>query len=165
MKVTISKSSAEGIVSVPTSKSMTIRALMCAALAKGESEVVHPLVSEDTEAAVAVLEQIGVKIKKDPDIWRVTGGVFRIPQKELYCGESATTLRFMTAICSLLPGKHRLVGGPSLMKRPVKSLVEALRMLGVKAFTEGRTTPPVIVEGGTLTGDTTVLPGLSLIHI
>ncbi len=159
MKVTVKKSELTGKVAAPASKSMTIRALMCAALSRGNSEIVNPLVSEDTNAAADVLGKIGVSIDKEKDVWRVTGGSLRVPKEELFCGESATTLRFMTTVCSLLPGKNTLIGGPSLSKRPVKSLVEALSKLGVKGTIEGKTTPPVTIEGGTLKGGPTELPG------
>jgi 3-phosphoshikimate 1-carboxyvinyltransferase len=158
MKVTVSKSEVKGKVSVPPSKSQTIRGLMCAALARGESEVVNPLICEDTEAAADVLSKVGIQIQREKDLWRVRGGTFRAPDTDLFCGESATTLRFMTAVCSLIPGKCQLVGGPSLLKRPVKSLVEALKRLGVNCYIEVKT-PPVIVEGGTLKGGKTELPG------
>jgi 3-phosphoshikimate 1-carboxyvinyltransferase len=159
MKVTIDKSEIKGEVRVPSSKSMTIRALICAALAKGETEIVSPLVSDDTDAAAAVLGKIGVGIVKEDNVWRVSGGALRVPSGDLYCGESATTLRFLTAICALIPGEHRLVGGPSLSRRPVRSLVEALRMLGVKGELEGKTTPPVNISGGKLRGGQAELPG------
>ncbi len=159
MIVTVNKSAVKGLVQVPSSKSMTIRGLMCAALSRGTSEIVHPLVSEDTQAAADVLGKIGVTVRKESDLWRVTGGSLRAPAGELYCGESATTMRFMIAICSLIPGTHTLVGGPSLTKRPVKSLVEALRKLGVKSTLGGKTTPPVTVEGGTFKGGLTEIAG------
>jgi len=159
MKVTVKKSKIKGIVGAPSSKSMTIRALMCAALSMGNSEILHPLVSEDTDAAADVLGKIGVKIQKEKGLWRVSGGNLHVPVGDLHCGESATTLRFMTAICSLIPGEHRLVGGALLSKRPVKSLVEALRQLGIKGSTEGKTTPPVTIQGGTLKGGVTEIPG------
>jgi 3-phosphoshikimate 1-carboxyvinyltransferase len=138
---------------------MTIRALTCAALSTGESEIVHPLVSDDTNAAAAVLAKIGTVIRKGDNAWKVTGGKFRIIQEDLDCGESATTLRFMTAICSLIPGPHRLVGGPSLSKRPIGSLVEALAKLGVKASMERPGFPPVTVQGGSFKGGETEIPG------
>ena len=159
MKVSVNKSELAGEVRIPSSKSMTIRALMCAALAKGETEIINPLVSDDTNAAAEVLGKIGVIIRKEDNVWKVTGGSLRIPTEDLYCGESATTLRFMMAICSLIPGEHRLIGGPSLSKRPVRSLVEALKMLGVKGTLEGKTTPPVIINGGKFRGGETELPG------
>ena len=55
MRVSLHKSEVKGKVSVPSSKSYTIRGLMCAALARGESEVINPLTSDDTEAAIEVL--------------------------------------------------------------------------------------------------------------
>jgi 3-phosphoshikimate 1-carboxyvinyltransferase len=159
MKVIIDKSEARGRVSVPSSKSQTIRGLMCAALAKGESRIVNPLVCEDTSAAIDVLSKVGIRVQQEKGLWRVAGGTFRVPDADLHCGESATTLRFMTAICSLIPGRCRLVGGPSLLRRPVRSLVEALKKIGVKCSIEGKTTPPVVVEGGALKGGLTELPG------
>jgi 3-phosphoshikimate 1-carboxyvinyltransferase len=65
----------------------------------------------------------------------------------------------MTAICALIPGRHRLIGGPSLSQRPVKPLVDALQNLGIKAAVEGKDTPPVTIEGGPITVDSTELPG------
>ncbi|HEY97138.1 MAG TPA: 3-phosphoshikimate 1-carboxyvinyltransferase [Dehalococcoidia bacterium] len=159
MQVTVNKSEPKGSVKVPSSKSQTIRALMCAALSKGESVLENPLVCEDTDAAADVLGKVGIDIQRGDGTWRVLGGTFRAPSEDLYCGESATTLRFMTAICSIIPGKCRLVGGPSLSKRPVRSLVEALGKLGVTCSLDGKTTSPVSVEGSTLRGGTTELPG------
>ena len=159
MKVTVHKSEVKGSITVPSSKSLTIRALMCAALAKGTSEIVNPLASEDTDAAAAVLGKVGVSVKKGYEFWRVFGGNLQASLDDLFCGESATTLRFMTALCALIPGRHRLVGGPSLSQRPIGPLVEALKKLGVNAATEGAGMPPVTVEGGSLKGETTDIPG------
>jgi 3-phosphoshikimate 1-carboxyvinyltransferase len=159
MKISVNKSVIKGVVNVPSSKSMTIRGLMCAALSRGVSEIVHPLVSDDTNAAAEVLGKIGVGIQKENDLWRVTGGSLRAPVGELHCGESATTMRFMIAICSLIPGTHTLVGGPSLTTRPVKSLVEALKKLGIKSTLGGKTTPPVTIDGGNFKGSQTEIPG------
>ncbi|OGO19420.1 MAG: 3-phosphoshikimate 1-carboxyvinyltransferase [Chloroflexi bacterium RBG_16_50_11] len=159
MKVTIGKSIIKGVATVPSSKSMTIRALMCAALSTGESEIIHPLVSDDTRAAANVLTKLGTVIHQERDVWKVYGGKFRTVNEALDCGESATTLRFMTAICSLIPGHHTLVGGPSLSKRPIGSLIEALAKLGVKASTGKLPTPPVYIEGGTFKGGLTEIPG------
>jgi len=158
MKALISKSEIKGKAQAPSSKSYTIRGLMCAALADGESEILNPLVSDDTEAAIDVLSKIGVSVHKEGDLWRVTGGSFREPDADLFCAESAATLRFMTAICALVPGRCRLIAGPSLSRRLVKPLVQALRQLGVDCSCQGEL-PPVVVEGGRLKGGITELPG------
>ena len=159
MKVTIKKSEVKGTITVPSSKSQTIRVLMCSALARGESEIISPLESEDTKAAVRVLAKIGVTVREEDGRWKVSGGNFRVPNEDLNCGESATTFRFLTAVCALIPGRHRLTGGPSLSRRPMRPLVEALRKLGVRCSAEARGTPPVTIEGGTFTGGLTELPG------
>jgi 3-phosphoshikimate 1-carboxyvinyltransferase len=159
MNITIQKSAVKGKLRVPSSKSLTIRALMCAALAKGTSEIQYPLVSDDSNAAADVLGKLGVIIENLGDTWRVTGGKFKIPTEDLYCGESATTLRFIMAICSLLPGRFRILGGPSLNQRPVRSLVDALKQLGINATMESKVSPPVTVQGGTLSGNLAEIPG------
>ena len=158
MKASISKSEIRGKVIAPSSKSYTIRGLMSAALAKGESEIVRPLGSDDTEASLNVLSQVGIRVHQKGDSWMVAGGDFRPPDTDLFCGESAATLRFMTAICSLVPGRCRLTTGPSLSKRPVRPLVDALKQLGVNCSCQSEL-PPVIVEGGELKGGVTELPG------
>jgi 3-phosphoshikimate 1-carboxyvinyltransferase len=158
MRVSIDRSEIKGKVSAPSSKSYTIRGLMCAALAKGESEIIHPLSSDDTKAAINVLSKVGVTVRQEKDLWRVAGGDFRKPDADLFCGESAATLRFMTAICSIIPGQCRLTVGPSLTRRPVKPLVEALKQLGVDCSAQGDVAP-VVVKGGGLKGGVTELPG------
>ena len=103
MQASVSKSEVLGIINAPPSKSYTIRGLMCAAIAKGDSQILSPLVSGDTEAAAAVLGKIGAGVIRHPDVWNVTGGKFRQPEGDLYCVDSAATLRFMAAICAIIP--------------------------------------------------------------
>ncbi len=158
MKASVDKSEVKGKMRAPSSKSYTIRGLMCAALANDESELIHPLNSDDTEAAIDVLSKVGVHLRQEEELWQVTGGNLHEPDTDLFCGESAATLRFMTAICSLIPGKCRLTAGPSLSKRPIRPLVQALRQLRVNCSCQGEL-PPVIVDGGRLKGGVTELPG------
>lgn len=159
MKARINQCTLHGKVTVPSSKSMTIRALFCAALARGDSRIEHPLISDDTNHAADVLRKVGVTINDVDGVWQVTGGKFKIPAAELNCGESATTLRFMTALVALLPGTIKLTGAPGLLKRPVRTLVDALRMLGVKGSTENKMMPPVTITGGTFKGGTVEIAG------
>ena len=158
MRASIYKSEVKGKVKAPPSKSYTIRGLMCAALAKGESEIIYPLSSDDTEAALNVLGKVGIRVHQKGDLWRVIGGDFCEPDTALFCGESATTLRFMTAVCSLVPGKCRLTSASSLSKRPIKPLLQALRQLGVDCAYRDEDSS-VVVNGGRLRGGTVELPG------
>jgi len=158
MKVNIEKSDIRGKVTAPPSKSYTIRGMMCAALARGMSEIVNPLPADDTEAALRVLENIGVIVEPAKDLWRIDGGNLHQPEVDLYCGDSAATLRFMTAISSLVPGQSRLTAGPSLSKRLVEPLVKALQRLGVDCSSNNGVAP-VVVNGARLKGGEAELPG------
>ncbi len=158
MKVSISKSVVRGSVTAPSSKSYTIRALVCAALAGGESKLVSPLGSEDTEACRKVLESIGVTIEEKADSWSVHGGQLRAPANDLYCRESAATHRFMTAVCALVPGKCRLTAAPSLVKRPIEPMLSPLRQLGIECDYD-RQTGAVTVQGGMLKDGEAEMPG------
>ena len=158
MKASISKSVIKGTVCAPSSKSFTIRGLICAALAGGESVLINPLTSDDTEASLGILHELGIKVDQKDGLWRVNGGNLQAPDSDLFCNESAATLRFMSAICSFVTGRCHLTTGHSLSRRPVKPLVEALQQLGVKCSCRGEL-PPVTVEGGTLKGGVTELPG------
>jgi 3-phosphoshikimate 1-carboxyvinyltransferase len=156
MKISLHKSQLEGSLAAPPSKSYTIRGLMTAALARGQSRLTDPLTSDDTEAAWDVLEQAGVGLSRSEDSWLIQGDDLKEPAKDLFCRDSAATMRFMTAICSLVPGRSRLVPGPSLARRPVQPLLEALGQLGVSCRTEGSA---VVVDGGRLRGGTVEMAG------
>jgi 3-phosphoshikimate 1-carboxyvinyltransferase len=118
-----------------------------------------PLISDDTGATGRVLEQLGVGISRMDGAWKVAGGSLRKPESDLHCDESGTTLRLVTAMCSLVQGDCKLVGGPSLTKRPVGPLVDGLRQLGADCESTGGF-PPVAVKGrGGLPGGEAALPG------
>ncbi len=157
MKASISKSAINGKVLAPSSKSYTIRGVLCAALAKGRSEILHPLGSDDTEAAKDVLSKVGVGFLQQADSWQVAGGTFHQPDTDLFCRESATTLRFMTTMCSLIPGQCRLTSAPSLSRRPIEPLLQALRQLGVDCYQDKEES--IVIKGGRLRGGLTELPG------
>jgi len=158
MKASISKSEIKGTVSAPSSKSYTIRGLMCAALARGESKIINPLGSDDTEASLDVLNKLGIQVIQGKDLWQVAGGLFHEPDTELFCRESAATLRFMTAICSLVYSTCYLTSAPSLSARPIKPLLQALRQLGIDCFYQDDRAC-VVVKGGKLKSGVAEIPG------
>ncbi|MCD6547853.1 MAG: hypothetical protein J7K10_00085, partial [Thermodesulfobacterium sp.] len=87
---------------LPTSKSLTQRALICSALAEGVSKIIEPLKSEDTLLLKSALEDVGIKIKEDGNIWEVEG---RCPPllsgKRVFLGNNGTGARFFIAMASL----------------------------------------------------------------
>ncbi|MFC2035294.1 3-phosphoshikimate 1-carboxyvinyltransferase [Chloroflexota bacterium] len=157
MRASISKSEISGKGIAPSSKSYTIRGLIGAALAKGESEILHPLSSDDTKASLDVLGKVGINIHQKEASWGITGGNFHVSNTDLFCRDSAATLRFMTAVCSLITGECRLTAGPSLSQRPIQPLLQALGQLGVTCYQDEKML--VVVKGGKLKGGVIELPG------
>lgn len=156
MKVKLEQSNLHGEIAAPSSKSYTIRALVLAAMAHGESYIANPLICDDTKATRKVLEQLGANIKDHGDLWQVTGGNLRPSREPLYCQESAATLRFISALCATLPGKSTIVGGPTLSLRPHLPLLGALEQVGASCQ-QNRDT--IIVDGSGIIGGTINIPG------
>lgn len=159
MIVTVKPSDVNGSIRAPASKSMTHRALICAALAEGKSHIKNPLVSDDTGATKRLLKELGIKIEDTEDGYLITGGTLREPSSDLYCDESGTTMRLMTAICALIDGTCRLTGGKGLTKRPIGQLVDALKQLGVECSSEGGYPPVTASSNGRLRGGIVEIPG------
>jgi 3-phosphoshikimate 1-carboxyvinyltransferase len=155
-------------VGVPGSKSITNRALVLAALsAKGFGWALrNVLQSEDTEVMIDALRALGFRVLTD---WSdqtvvVNSGEDEplIPARgaELFVANSGTTMRFLTAIVSLGQGRFRLDGVPRMRERPIEDLLDALRQLGVEAYSEhSNGCPPVIVETRGLAGGKARLRG------
>jgi 3-phosphoshikimate 1-carboxyvinyltransferase len=142
-------------VRVPGSKSLTNRALLVAALAEGPSRLRGPLVSEDTDAMLRALRQLGIAIDDAGPDWRIEGSDARLrgPDAPLHVGNSGTTARFLTAAACLADGPVVIDGDPRMRERPIADLVDTLVALGADCRIEGRDgCPPVRVAGGRLAG-------------
>ncbi|HTM54176.1 MAG TPA: 3-phosphoshikimate 1-carboxyvinyltransferase [Pirellulales bacterium] len=139
----------------PGSKSLTNRALVCAALARGRSTLHGALASEDTRVMIDALGTLGISIaESDRDRkLEVEGCGGKIPSQgaELYIANSGTTVRFLTALVSLAHGDFRLHGTPRMHERPISDLLESLADLGVNARSEAGTgCPPVLIQANGL---------------
>ncbi len=162
LKVKPSKLSGE--VTAPPSKSYTHRAFMIAALAKGESRIVDPLLGFDTEATIEAVRALGAEVVQEENVWRVrgTGGQLKPRVDMIDARNSGTTIRLMSAIAALSPRPVRLTGDESILKRPMGPLMEALLGLGAKAKCEGAAgRPPVVVGGGLRGGEVEITGAVS----
>ncbi|MBU8539066.1 3-phosphoshikimate 1-carboxyvinyltransferase [Falsiroseomonas tokyonensis] len=153
-----------GRVAPPGSKSITNRALLLAALARGTSRITGALKSDDTRHMAEALRAMGVTVAEpDATSFVVTGsGALRAPAAPLFLGNAGTATRFLTAAAALADGPVVLTGDAHMQKRPIAPLVTALAALGVTA--EAPTgCPPVTVQGrGGFAGEAvTVDAGLS----
>lgn len=137
-----------GRVTPPGSKSITNRALLLAALARGTSRLTGALKSQDTALMAAALRQMGVRIEEpDPTSFIVTGsGRLLEPPEPLMLGNAGTATRFLTAAAALVEGRVVVDGDEHMRKRPIAPLVAALNSLGIAAAAPTGC-PPVTIEG------------------
>jgi 3-phosphoshikimate 1-carboxyvinyltransferase len=140
-------------LAAPASKSVTNRALLCAALASGTSRLLGAAASDDAEAMAAALVELGAGVEPT-DPWTVegTGGRLRSPARALDARLSGTAMRFLAAAATLTPTGATVTGQPPLLRRPVGPLVAALRALGAEVGDAGGGLPPVTAAGGGLDG-------------
>lgn len=139
-------------VPVPGSKSITNRALLLAALADSPSTIHLPLRSRDTQLMAAALRSLGVRIADGPaGSWMVTPGQLH-GSAELDCGLAGTVMRFVPPAAALADGEVRFDGDEQARVRPMGTVLNALRTLGVEV--EGDTLPFVLHGHGSVRGGT-----------
>jgi 3-phosphoshikimate 1-carboxyvinyltransferase len=144
-------------ISPPGSKSLTNRALVLAALADGQSKLSNVLFADDTLVMLDGLRKLGFAVDADESTHTVRvggrGGKIPAASAELFCGNSGTTIRFVTALCGLGRGNYTLDGIPRMRQRPIGQLVDMLRQLGVRSRYVGEQGfPPIEVLADTLPG-------------
>jgi 3-phosphoshikimate 1-carboxyvinyltransferase len=154
----------DATVTLPGSKSITNRALVCAALAEGVSELRHPLRADDTEAMLDGLRALGVAIEVDWDADRivVTGCTGRpLADAALIDARlSGTTSRFLLPVAALGEGRRRVDGAHRLRERPMGPALAALQALGADLHEVGAPgSLPVELVGGTLAGGEVAISG------
>ncbi|MDX2380061.1 MAG: 3-phosphoshikimate 1-carboxyvinyltransferase [Acidimicrobiia bacterium] len=153
-------------VRVPPSKSVANRALICAALVDGESEIVGLAPGDDTTAMLECLRRLGIAIgieERDGEAVALVagcGGALVDGPLELHAGLAGTTSRFVTALAALGRGPYTVDGHPPLRERPMGPLHDSLRALGVQLESgEQRGRLPVTISGPPGGADAIVMPG------
>ena len=151
----------DGEIRPPGSKSLTNRALICAAMADGTSTLRGALRSEDTEVMIASLGNLGLTIEvRDAGKTIVVDATGRqscdqARPTELFVANSGTTIRFLTAALSAIGGHYRLVGVDRMHQRPIGDLVDAIEQVidGTVTTESPEGCPPVLVRGQGWKGD------------
>ncbi len=151
MRAYASPSSLEGRLSVPGSKSHTIRAVIISTLSEGRSVITNPLPSEDCLSAIKACSAYGIHAETSKDKWTIEG-VGRnlvVPSDIVDAGNSGTTFYFVTAMAALLDQWSVLSGDWQIRRRPVRALLRTLEDLGATAFTTRSAVDaaPVVVRG------------------
>jgi 3-phosphoshikimate 1-carboxyvinyltransferase len=138
---------------VPGDKSITHRALLLAALARGESHIGGALTSLDARSSARVLRALGAEISPLRPGAVVTvrgGGRFRRPAGVLDCGNSGTTTRLLHGLLSGHRFASTLTGDASLRRRPMRRVTVPLSRMGARFEEHGGDGLPLTVRGGSL---------------
>ncbi len=136
MDIQITPAVINGSIEGIASKSFAHRALICAALAKGKSEIRINTTSADIEATVACLENMGAVIEKNGNIYSVTP-IETVPENAVInCGESGSTIRFLLPVICALGINAEIHGSGRLPERPLSPLKEELIRSGANISDE-----------------------------
>jgi 3-phosphoshikimate 1-carboxyvinyltransferase len=147
----------EGEVRVPGDKSITHRALILGALARGETRIRGASDAQDCRSTRRCIEALGVAVDDRPDGSLAVAGAgpdgLREPGDVLDCGNSGTTMRMLLGVLAGRPFHAVLTGDGSLRSRPMARVAEPLRRMG--ATVDGRGgggRAPLAIRGGRLRG-------------
>ncbi|HEX4561260.1 MAG TPA: 3-phosphoshikimate 1-carboxyvinyltransferase, partial [Gemmatimonadales bacterium] len=143
-----------GTVTPPGDKSISHRALMFAALAKGKSEITGILAGEDVKSTARVLRQLGAGISPVSAGRTVTvrSGRLTAPGSRLHCGNSGTTTRLLMGILAGKGIRATLTGDASLRRRPMRRVTDPLREMGARIDEQEGGTLPASLRGGRVRG-------------
>ncbi len=153
------------VITVPSSKSHTIRALLIASMAEGESLLLNPLDSADARSCMEACRKFGASVFTEnttPEglpMWKVRGnsGIFPKDIGTIDVGNSGTSLYLAAGIAALSGSEARFTGDEQIRRRPAKPLLDALADLGAAINISGTDgCPPFTVKGPIKGGETSV---------
>lgn len=161
MNCKVEQSKLSGVISCPTNKSYTHRAIFLASLVNGKSLVKNVLRSRDTNATIEMCKSLGAEITEAGSNLKIKGiSKFEGEELTVDASNSGTTIRIAAAISSLRDAKTTLTGDESLRKRPMSPLLEALETLGAKCSSnEGK--PPLEIVGKIKGGEISIAGNVS----
>jgi 3-phosphoshikimate 1-carboxyvinyltransferase len=137
---------------LPGSKSLTNRELVLAALANGPSLLRAPLHSRDSALMIQALVQLGVSIEEVPGAGQFGPDLLVTPGElsggvSIDCGLAGTVMRFLPPLAALALGPVAFDGDEGARRRPMRTVIDALRLLGVDVNDDGRGALPFSLYG------------------
>lgn len=159
------RSRANGDIYLPGSKSLSLRAMLIASLARGTTKITNLLRSDDTQRMLDALQQLGVDIAQSEENTSIQisglAGPFRCREhQELFMGNSGASIRPLCAALCLSKGNFTLTGNESMLGRPIRHLVDALKQLDADVDYLGEAGyPPVSIHGKEIQGGKVLIQG------
>lgn len=137
-------------VSVPGSKSITARAMLISAIAKGQSILYGVQFSDDCATFLECLKALGIESEVNGTTLKINGCGGKLPVKKAHInvGSAGTAARFIPALLAFSDGEFTVDSSDQMKKRPVEPLICALEQIGAKfTFLEKENSFPFIIKG------------------
>ena len=136
-----------GTVTLPGDKSISHRVAMLAAIADGACRFRNFNSGADCASTLACLAALGAEVERDSEV-RLRPHAFRSPEAALDCGNSGSTIRMLTGLLAGLDVPATLTGDESLLRRPMKRVVDPLRQMGAVIDLRDEQFAPVVLRKG-----------------
>jgi 3-phosphoshikimate 1-carboxyvinyltransferase len=147
MKIDVKPGFRSGIIAVPASKSDTQRALICAGIAEGVSIISNVGCSEDEQAVLQIIQDLGAEVQFIDQKTLQVKGITILPNNlQLNVGESGLATRLIIGLLSCYGGRFTISGKGTLLKRPLSIYADFFQNSGV-IFTTSSNFLPVEIEG------------------
>ncbi len=162
MKVVEQIKNSSVVVAAPSSKAHTLRAIIIASLAKGQSVIHRPLMAADQQNVIRCLRSLGIAIDHNDDqlVIEGGGGVFKPAGEQLDVGESGVGMNFLSAACNLSSEPVILTGAKRITERPIGEVINGLRQLGCNIqYINIEGFPPIRIAGGGIPGGNAKIHG------
>jgi 3-phosphoshikimate 1-carboxyvinyltransferase len=156
--VVIQPAPLHGVITPPPSKSAAHRAIICAALSKGESRIYPYVPSDDIDATIGVMRVLGAKIQIVDNSLYISGtDTLNVKEAALDCRESGSTLRFLIPVAASAGGCFTFTGSGRLPSRPIGPYLDSLPAAGIMCETTTGGLP--LILRGELRSGVFSLPG------
>jgi len=134
-----------GLITIPGDKSISHRALLISSLIPGENYIRNISTAKDVQHTLKCLNNIGIISSNTNNEVLIKGSTFTNPTKELFCGNSGTTIRLLSGLLVGLNIPAQLTGDGSLLERPMDRIINPLINMGANISCKDNT-PPITIK-------------------
>ncbi len=145
----------KGEVQVPGDKSISHRYALLGGMARGTTRIRNFSSSEDCQATLSCIEALGVGVVRDASQVEISSPGWRrftAPARALEVQNSGTTIRLLSALLAAGRFSSQVQGDSSLNQRPMKRIMDPLSRMGARIEAREGRFPPLLIQGGRLTG-------------
>lgn len=135
-----------GEYAVPPDRSITHRAIMLGALAKGKTTVINPFICQDTLNMISCVKKLGAKVSVKKEYIEIKSAKKNVKIPKIDCGNSATAMRFVCGAVAGFGGETVLTGSKYLCQKPMREIKEPLEKMGATVALTDYVSAPILVE-------------------